>query len=736
MDTEARPDETVGYEEEEKSLVYDEMAENLVFELEKQGDKGKKCVKRLADLIIERYDEVRSSTEKYRENMAKSWAIFTGDLPAKDWPFKNCANAHVPIMLENLARLHARIFSELFPDEENIAGLFPIGEANQPLSDRVSNHTNWQYRNEIRDFIRQHSRGVLQFLGPGDVTFHSYYDDKEGTNRHEMLTPDEFMVPYTLTSVMPDYSDVPYMFKLLTRYRHDLQRKRSKWAHVDDVLRGVAPSFDDEPETKLGDRIAKAQGVDPSEIKAAPFKLVWYEGYLDLPGQVDDDGEPIDRYCRAIVDPTTHHMLELIINEEPDPVDLQRFQQEQQELETWQQMAQAHQERGAELQGQMDQTMAGVEQMGETGPVQASQIAAGVSDLEQQMLEHQANAPQPPAWMDEEHQEPKPPKMVPVRMFVHSVCIEPLVGNLGLGLGRILADYTRAGNTALSQFIDSATLANIGFGFKPDSVEFAERTSIKPGEWLSVKGLNGEEIKKALWWQQSPPANPQLLTVVELMAKFGQSAAQSPDVLSGQPGKSGETARGILERIEQATKQLSVHAKTYARDVIKGVTRNNCRLNAVHLPDSAAFWFKRNGAMEEDSVTRTDYASPFRVEIRPDLRFTSEEARRQEAQSFLGMVMSLPPLTSKARLVYEAIVNVFETHDLRHMIPFLGAPPPPDPTFVPPPPPPGTVPPPPPPGGEKPAGPPKPPQPPQPPAPEGPPKLSGVGPQPNEQPQG
>lgn len=726
MDTEQL--DPVEVEESEKKLVYDEESLNLVRDLERQGDAGKDAVKRIANLVIEQYDDCWESSTQYREKMASAWKIFSGDLPEKEFPFKECANAHVPIMISNILRLYTRAHAELFASEDNICGIMPVGEPNQDLADRVSYHTNWQLREQIPDFMRQSHRALMAFLTIGDVTNHSFWDEQRRCNRHETLTPDEFCTPFTHVTVQPDYSDLPYMFKILSWYDHDLERMRGRWEHVDEVLKATA-SWDDDPEQPLARETAKVQGVDYEELKIAPHKVIWYEGWTKLPGQKDH------RYCRAIVDYKTKLCMELLLLEEEDWQDRQRFDRQQQELDGYTAAAGQHEAMGMQLQTEMQSFNDALGQTGEVGPLQEQEIAKTAGDLQIRMQQHEASRPQPPTWAVGEDgalaAAPDPVIKVPIRMFSHAVCIENLTGNLGFGYGRVQADYTKAANTALSQFIDSATFNNVPWGVCGENVEFAGDSKIAPGKLMKLKGLSGEEIDKAIRWQNTPPANPKLLDVVALMEKMGQDAAQAPEVLSGDPGKSGETARGLLARIEQATKQLSTTTAKFAKEWLVPVVRLNCKLNANYLPDEEMFWFKRNGVAEEGAVSREDYRRGYRIEIRPDLRFASEAQRVQEAQDFMGMVLKVPILSGNLALLYAAAERLLTVTNQRRFIPLLGAPPPPPQLFgswmMPMPGQPGALPAPPPGPGQKPpeGGPLE--------KPQGPPpqeKLSGVGPQP------
>jgi len=45
----------------------------------------------------------------------------------KDFPYKDAANVHVPIMLENITRVWLRMDGELFGDKSNVFGVSSLG---------------------------------------------------------------------------------------------------------------------------------------------------------------------------------------------------------------------------------------------------------------------------------------------------------------------------------------------------------------------------------------------------------------------------------------------------------------------------------------------------------------------------------------------------------------------------------------------------------------------------------
>jgi hypothetical protein len=669
---------------EPEPFVYDEEDPNLVAAFQ-DHEEGEEALKKIVQYARDCFDDSWDSSSEYRDRVAKDWKLFAGDLPKKSFPFENCANGNIPIFIENTLRIHARLSSEIFGDWTSTVGVVPVGPEDEAMAEAISKHDNWQMREGIPDFSRQMERGLLNFIVSGDVTGHSFYDDKRQENRHESLTPDEFVVPYTLVSTMPDYSDVPYYCKVLYRYRHDLQAMRHKWENVDDVLDKQTPSWENDPESPIRSAIGDTQGeAVPETEHNVPFKLIQFEGYCSyLPNQAED------RFIQCIFDPVTMQPLSLRIHEEVHWKDEAKRRTQEAEL--------------SQYTGALNQvTELREEQSRKREAAFGDALERGATSEEQEalLLQHpHIELPDPvaPEWVadpDNPPDAPPPAAKTPIRMFSHGVNIEPMLGGLGLGYGRIQADFTRGANTMFNQWIDAATLANAPPVFT--NIDLPRDTSFMPGKFTKIAGAFGEEMASSFY---SPPiagANPQLLEGVGKMYDFAQSSAQAPDVLSGAPGKSGETFRGISSRIEQATKQLSSMGRKFSTTFFTQVLRNNARLNSIYL-DEVQHRSVLNGLTQQYEnleIRRDMYERDYNVELRADLRFTSETQKQQEAMELVQLPAAVPQLQMNNAFMYDALVDFFKSKKRPDLIPALGAKPAPPPEFgAPPAPPPGMAPP-------------------------------------------
>lgn len=667
------PDVEPGEEEVVEDFIYRDDAPNLVPVFLEHPD-GEEVVRAIAERVDTDFNADWDASEEYREQRAGDWKLFSGELVPKEFPFEGCANGNIPIMIENITRLQSRVFAEIFSSRAGVFSVVPVGPDDEMAAELLSHHGNWQIREKIPDFFRQQMRGLLMFYLNGDVTCHSTWDNFKQENRHEMLTCDEFVAPYTFVSTMPDYSDVPHLTRIRYMQPHEIEAMRGTWHDIDIVLARDA-DFEDSPDAPLAQSIRQVDQVElPSNSTAAPYKLLEYEGHLDLPNQTRQ------RYCRVIYDTHSQHVLLLEIREEASWEERIRYEREEAELQTY--------------RGSVDQYEVGLEAyraaefaLANNAELLPEQKAAAQAEIDSSPI---PPAPVAPAWMEngeDMDERPRPMRMVPIHMYSHAVCIENLTGNLGLGIGRIEADFNQAANTLLNQSIDADTLANCGGWLAHSSVEMSEPFEMAPGKFHYVDGIEPGELQNNIMPMASPRANPGLLEGVRMFHEWGQSAMQSPAVLSGEAGKSGETARGLTARIEQATKQTSVSANIYGA-FLNQQFKHNARLNSIFLPEEEVFEVNNHmGGRELKRVGRKLYQRNYRVELMSNLRFTTEEARKANATELLNVATTHPFLANNTAVQYAALVDWFKANDQEEMIPKLGKPPPPPEQFLPPPPP-------------------------------------------------
>ncbi len=668
-DDDEKPDPYLEPNEDDDPLFeYDEMAPNLIPVFETHPA-GREALRDIARTVHDDFPEAWDSTEEYRESMAKDWKLYAGELPPKSFPHNNSANAHVPVMMENLTRLVSRVEAEIFGDWSRFYGVVAVSNEDEPTADVLTAHGNWQLREQITDFGRQMSRALNAFFIFGDVTIHSFFDRRRNTNMHETLTPDDVAIPYVHITTQADYSDLPYLVKILNRFRHEIEQERDNWVNIKQLLSTDPPEWEDEPEAQFRDSAAETAKIIPPDSNArGAYKLLQYEGWMDLPGQ------DRQRFVQVIMDYTTHILLKVTIHEEDDWQDRVRYKREWQELAAYRQQIREF----PLLQQQWEASQATLRQDG-------ADTKQGQSLMEQAMQRAKAleppRRPIAPAWAEKDElgnvsatAEPMPARRVPIHMFSHGVCIENMAGAVGLSFGRQQADFNRAADVLTSQFIDASTLANCWSLLTTSQVEFPSPFKLAPGRVNRAHGISGQDLRSNIMELKPAQANPQQMEMVRQIVDWAQSSIQSPAVLSGEAGKSGETFRGLASRIEQATKAISVPARRFTSGCLRNVLVNNGRLNAIYLPETQILQVVdlQNPRMQRIRIDRSMYARDYKVEVRADLRFTSEGQRVQERMELIQLPQVVPQLQANAAWAYGALTKYLEARNDTEMINLLG----------------------------------------------------------------
>lgn len=633
---------------EEPPFQWSDDDENLV-DTFMQTNRGKEELKRIQNHMKECFDEEWEAQTEYREQAAADWKAFIGFLEKKTFPYENCANINVPIAYENIIRLAFRMSGELFGDWSDVVGVLPVGPEDTPVTDLMSKHDNWQVTNEIPGFDRQMDKALLKYLLNGDVACHSYYDVVTKTNKHDVLSTDEFLVPNSITSCDPSFADAPFMCRIHHYQDHELYRLKGAWTNVDKYLEKSHVSEEDELDLPMKETHQDVLGTEkPDYPKYNTHKIIQWIGWMDMP----DQDRP--RYVQGYFYYETGELLQLTIHEQASWEEVERYQSQMADLEQFRAQSQAYREAFS----MQEEAQANID----ANPL--------IDDEDKMSMSMGQTAPPPPpippTWLgeqDPDNEEVTPPEMEkrPVLGFTHGVLIEPLEGTLGFGFGKLLADLNRAANTVIDQFVDSATQSNVNEIIVPAEVDFEKPFRSRPGAIHKIKNVTGTDLRQSVIVMPKGQANPQMVQLCELLIKWGQSAPQSPDILSGAPGKSGETFRGISIRSEHATKQLSVITRKFSR-FVANIYKQNARLNSIFMDEKkfVAINNRELGGLEGIEVGRAMYRRPYDVVFRSDMRYSSMGQKVQEADELLQIAMQVPHLQQMPGFMTRILVKVLE----------------------------------------------------------------------------
>jgi len=635
-------DGNVGTEEETESLQdsapleFPDEAVNLLPYLKKVAATDETISKflkeKMPDIVRKRFDQCIEGRSEWIEKLKELQRLWLGAIIPKKEPFKNAANMHIPMLLKTTLRLAFRLHGELFREGRP---LFSVHATNAGVAERaeiLSKFENWQFTKEIPNFEREVLRAGLQFFRDGEATFYSYRDVEKGVNRHEALSNDEFVYPYTYKTTAPDMSDVPYKFIVSRRQKRELRDLSRNGYYdkdaVDKVLKEAKGSDESELEEILRDTSDEHEGENRREYtEDSPIIILEFWGWIQFPRQ---DREVPVRIAQEI---STDTVLGVYRREYDDPNDRIRYDRETADLQRYQSEVEQHL-RAMEMEQQVLQAVSSPA----VDPMEASRTI-------QAMQAQRPIPPQRPTWMklDEATGMPLPPapcKQIPIEPFSHAVCIENINGNHGIGFGTMLMPHQIAANIMLNQFIDQATLNNSYGGLIHENVKLPSgMTTLNPNEWIRVKGVPIDSVEKAMFPYRPPLANGQLLDGLRMQLGAADDISSAPDVMSGEK-EGAETFRGTATRIEQATKQLAVPARAFI-GALTQVAKNNGRINHFWLPADRTVTIRNPATEQEETIHigRDMYRDDYDVAFSADMRFISRAAEIGESDDILGMLV-------------------------------------------------------------------------------------------------
>lgn len=645
----------------------------------------------LADVAKQACDDTNQGwddSEQYRQKRKRIISLYVGHLKNKTFPFPGCANVHMPLTLERTQRVVANTFTEIFGDRELVYGVRPTESADDDVAELLTVHGNWRLRNEMPDFMTSMEEALTEFFLCGSVIVFSYRDQALGKNEHEVLTPEEVVVPYVFKAKALDMHDVPWKTRILRKYKHEVQAMSDsgEWSAVQVAkIVKVAPPANDFMTTVVRDLGEQMEGNrQPSEgsnTRNAPYVFYEYHGRYRMPG------ETTDRPICVTVSADHKTVVKLYIREKPDWRDQMRAERQTAELQQFQDdTANFPQAQAMFEQASADYAM--VAQQPQMDPMTGQPLPPPPPP-------EAPVPPAPPSWAQPDeatggYLPPDPPKRVPIEMFTHIRYAYNPAGMLGLGMGHILQPFNESVDEALNRFYDQATANNCPAILSTQDLGLGQSSALVPNQIKVLKNVS-EDINKVVKEFRPGPANPQLLDYVREAVQWADSAVAAPGILSGQPGKSGETFRGVATRAEKASKQLTFGAKKFCAGV-EQVLKNDAELLATFMPeeefvqvnDHLADYRKSTKDQGTIRITREMYRKNYDISFTADLQFSSRAQRIAESDEVLAMVNQVfPPLPPgvpvqdpMAALRYHAVADALRSRGKQDMIGILGPVPP------------------------------------------------------------
>lgn len=608
---------------------------------------------RIAQRVVTDFTADVESGSKHMERL-KRWAeLYSSVMKAKTWPFDRAANVNVPLVEYTVLQIQGRLFDMILPAKGELFHSLPLDQRPEELdrANRTELKLNYLCRHEIPGFIQIYDELLFQMALYGSAFMSYMWNEEEGYPQPECISAADMVVPFGAKSKSPQMKGVPRYTRIRWMTYYDLMEKGAEgFFYGTEEIKAVPAS--EGKNSEMQETINEISGMDKpgfstiedDEREVLEMHIRW----LKMPNAPDKhpsfDGKP--HAVIAWVDAESERLLRLVLREEPDPKDQQRFDKEK---------------------AAVDAARQALQQFIDSNGVQADPMTG-------QLIPIPKPPPVPP--------EPKPVRVREVTFFTHYRAF-PSEGFYGLGYGDICGPLNEAMNTIVNQSIDRGTVNNARGGFVSRQLRFNRGAlTLQPGQFIEIDAPPAA-MKDGLQPMPAIPADPTMMEIAGMIEQWAQRSAGSGDTLSGEPIGSNETARAAMLRNENAQKQINVLGSrviSYMKNDVDMIWR----LLSVFLPEGdQQSVLGKDGQPTNIQVSRADFIADQRVFPAADPRVTSRSQRINDAAEAMQMAMQNPILAQNPNVIRALTERELHARDMADIIPLLAPNPPPPPPPVP-----------------------------------------------------
>jgi len=165
------------------------MADNLAKDIQESQ------LKDIGNRVCEDYRADISSRSEWEAKRAEWRKLLIGHRDIKSFPWKGCANVHIPLLGVAALQFQARAYEALIPKRE-IAKCFSTDGASVDAAVRASKYLNYQLTVEMDEWEEDMDTLFLQLPVDGSCVKKTYYDESLQRVSSRLLSVDEFVAPY------------------------------------------------------------------------------------------------------------------------------------------------------------------------------------------------------------------------------------------------------------------------------------------------------------------------------------------------------------------------------------------------------------------------------------------------------------------------------------------------------------------------------------------------------------
>lgn len=548
-----------------------------------------------------------------REDWQKSYERAIENLgvvnePDDGIPFDGASTVVYPLLSNGVIQFQARAMAELMPAKGGVKTII-LGDPNEEKrhkAKRVEDYLNYQITIEDKPYFEEFDQSLMMLPVCGSIFRKTYWDVETDTITTRYIHPDNFIVPYTATSLQT----TPRMTHKFPLCSNRMKKKMAsgEYRPIRLIKPDVTMATDGGASGAPGDYSIvqevndDAEGLSP-QLAENDYEHINYEVCVDL-----DLGNYDDMYGDILSD-TPHDMVERAGDDgdadDDDEVDEDTDEDEETEYTP--------------------------DRVNKAIPASDIRVALPyVVTIEvgsKKILAIRRN------WKKDDELKLRKVSIVHFKYL-------PGVGFYGFGLWHMIGGLTRAATGIVRALLDSAAFATMQGGFRSSDVSSAKSGdfTITPGVWTDID-MSSEDLSKAFYTPPFKEPSQALFLLLGTLIEGGEKTASTTEAVVGQGG--ANTPVGTeLARIEQGLKVYSgIHKRLH--HALKQEYQLRAELNGEWLGDEKYPYEIEGGSRY---ILGSDFDGEVGIQPVSDPNISSSALKIAQAQAIMQQAELQPQL--------------------------------------------------------------------------------------------